>query len=210
MSPIVSSSCTPAMSSRWGPPNNCSPLPAIPTASSSSRLCLIPEPALNGPATSDAGEAPKVVDPSPGCRFEPRCPYAIEECRTVSRRTSARLLPCSSLPAMWRCRRPGREARSRLQHHGSRPADRRSSGSAPFSWPERHVCRAGVPQRSTSGRGTHLAGRLVSDDEISRTRRSPVPRSAAPRPLRRAQPSRLHRSRKAPSTSLRAPSIRGR
>ena len=27
---------------------------------------------------------PKVVDPLPGCRFQPRCPYAIEECKTVT------------------------------------------------------------------------------------------------------------------------------
>jgi peptide/nickel transport system ATP-binding protein len=32
-------------------------------------------------APTDAGEPPKVVDPKPGCRFEPRCPYAIEICR---------------------------------------------------------------------------------------------------------------------------------
>jgi peptide/nickel transport system ATP-binding protein len=35
-------------------------------------------------AAVDAGEPPKVVDPKPGCRFQPRCPYAIEECRTVT------------------------------------------------------------------------------------------------------------------------------
>jgi peptide/nickel transport system permease protein len=35
-----------------------------------------------GPA--DAAEPPKVVDPAPGCRFEPRCPFAIEECRHVT------------------------------------------------------------------------------------------------------------------------------
>jgi peptide/nickel transport system ATP-binding protein len=30
---------------------------------------------------ADAGEPPKVVDPAPGCRFAPRCPYAVERCR---------------------------------------------------------------------------------------------------------------------------------
>jgi peptide/nickel transport system ATP-binding protein len=35
-----------------------------------------------GPA--DAGEPPKVINPAPGCRFQPRCPYAIEECRTIT------------------------------------------------------------------------------------------------------------------------------
>jgi peptide/nickel transport system ATP-binding protein len=30
---------------------------------------------------ADAGEPPKVVDPVPGCRFAPRCPYVTERCR---------------------------------------------------------------------------------------------------------------------------------
>ena len=49
-------------------------------------LSAVPDPqaALDDSDTSDAGEAPKVVNPSPGCRFEPRCPYAIEECRSVT------------------------------------------------------------------------------------------------------------------------------
>jgi peptide/nickel transport system ATP-binding protein len=25
-----------------------------------------------------------VVDPQPGCQFQPRCPFAIEECKTVT------------------------------------------------------------------------------------------------------------------------------
>jgi ABC-type dipeptide/oligopeptide/nickel transport system ATPase component len=29
-------------------------------------------------------EPPKVIDPSPGCRFRPRCPVAIEACATVT------------------------------------------------------------------------------------------------------------------------------
>jgi peptide/nickel transport system ATP-binding protein len=29
----------------------------------------------------DLGEPPKVIDPGPGCRFEPRCPLAMEQCR---------------------------------------------------------------------------------------------------------------------------------
>ena len=33
-------------------------------------------------ASADAGEPPKVIDPAPGCRFAPRCPYVIERCRT--------------------------------------------------------------------------------------------------------------------------------
>jgi peptide/nickel transport system ATP-binding protein len=49
-------------------------------------LSAVPDPhakaADSGP--SDAGEPPKVVNPAPGCRFEPRCPFAIDECRTVT------------------------------------------------------------------------------------------------------------------------------
>ena len=32
----------------------------------------------------DVGEPPKVVDPKPGCRFRPRCPFAVAECETVT------------------------------------------------------------------------------------------------------------------------------
>src|SRR5579863_1000619 len=35
-------------------------------------------------ADAHAGEPPRVVDPAPGCRFEPRCPYAIERCKSVT------------------------------------------------------------------------------------------------------------------------------
>ena len=49
-------------------------------------LSAVPDPRapLDDSGASDAGEAPKVVNPSPGCRFEPRCPCAIEECRNVT------------------------------------------------------------------------------------------------------------------------------
>ena len=30
----------------------------------------------------DLGEPPKVIDPGPGCRFAPRCPLVMEQCRT--------------------------------------------------------------------------------------------------------------------------------
>jgi oligopeptide/dipeptide ABC transporter ATP-binding protein len=49
-------------------------------------LSAAPDPraplADGGPA--DAGEPPKVINPVPGCRFQPRCPVAIEQCRTVT------------------------------------------------------------------------------------------------------------------------------
>ena len=31
--------------------------------------------------SEDLGEPPKVIDPGPGCRFAPRCPLAMEQCR---------------------------------------------------------------------------------------------------------------------------------
>ena len=49
-------------------------------------LSAVPDPRVSreetGPA--DAAEPPKVVDPAPGCRFEPRCPFAIDVCRHVT------------------------------------------------------------------------------------------------------------------------------
>lgn len=49
-------------------------------------LSAVPDPrqAIDESAAADAGEPPKVVDPKPGCRFQPRCPFAIEECTTVT------------------------------------------------------------------------------------------------------------------------------
>jgi peptide/nickel transport system permease protein len=48
-------------------------------------LSAAPDPRapLDESGSSDAGEPPKVVNPSSGCRFQPRCPYAIEICLTV-------------------------------------------------------------------------------------------------------------------------------
>jgi peptide/nickel transport system ATP-binding protein len=46
----------------------------------------VPDPRqlLDQSANVDAGEPPKVVDPLPGCRFQPRCPFAVEECKNVT------------------------------------------------------------------------------------------------------------------------------
>jgi peptide/nickel transport system ATP-binding protein len=50
-----------------------------------------PPPSLEAMAASagERGEPPKVIDPKPGCRFQPRCPVAVGECATVT----PRLLP---------------------------------------------------------------------------------------------------------------------
>jgi oligopeptide/dipeptide ABC transporter ATP-binding protein len=47
-------------------------------------LSAVPDPRapLGLADTTDAGEPPKVIDPKEGCRFQPRCPYAIARCET--------------------------------------------------------------------------------------------------------------------------------
>ncbi len=49
-------------------------------------LSAVPDPTAGREKTGrfDAAEPPKVVDPAPGCRFEPRCPLAIDVCRHVA------------------------------------------------------------------------------------------------------------------------------
>ena len=49
-------------------------------------LSAVPDPRAPGldSGQPDAAEPPRVVDPAPGCRFEPRCPVAIDECRRVT------------------------------------------------------------------------------------------------------------------------------
>ena len=49
-------------------------------------LSAVPDPRapLGETSSSDVGEPPKVVNPAPGCRFQPRCPFAIEQCRHVT------------------------------------------------------------------------------------------------------------------------------
>jgi oligopeptide/dipeptide ABC transporter ATP-binding protein len=51
-------------------------------------LSAAPDPRapLNVSAETDRGEPPKVIDPTPGCRFRWRCPLAIEICHAVTPR----------------------------------------------------------------------------------------------------------------------------
>ena len=51
-------------------------------------LSAVPDPRapLSLADTADAGEPPRVVDPQEGCRFKPRCPFAVAECETVTPR----------------------------------------------------------------------------------------------------------------------------
>lgn len=51
-------------------------------------LSAVPDPRapLGVDAETDMGEPPKVIDPTPGCRFRWRCPFAIEECHRVTPR----------------------------------------------------------------------------------------------------------------------------
>jgi peptide/nickel transport system ATP-binding protein len=49
-------------------------------------LSAVPDPRapLGLSDAADVGEPPKVVNPKEGCRFRPRCPYAIAECETAT------------------------------------------------------------------------------------------------------------------------------
>jgi len=49
-------------------------------------LAAAPDPRapLNVSADADLGEPPRVIDPTPGCRFRWRCPLAIDECHHVT------------------------------------------------------------------------------------------------------------------------------
>jgi peptide/nickel transport system ATP-binding protein len=51
-------------------------------------LSAVPDPRaeLNVTAATDRGEPPRVINPTPGCRFRWRCPLAIETCQTVTPR----------------------------------------------------------------------------------------------------------------------------
>jgi peptide/nickel transport system ATP-binding protein len=47
-------------------------------------LSAVPDPKAPLTEVTDHGEPPRVVDPSPGCRFRWRCPLAIDTCQTVT------------------------------------------------------------------------------------------------------------------------------
>jgi peptide/nickel transport system ATP-binding protein len=54
-------------------------------------LSAVPDPKAPPPglealaaAAGEHGEPPKVIDPSPGCRFQPRCPISVEACANVT------------------------------------------------------------------------------------------------------------------------------
>jgi len=57
-------------------------------------LSAVPDPRadLNVSAHTDRGEPPRVIDPTPGCRFRFRCPLAIDICHTET----PRLLPLAT------------------------------------------------------------------------------------------------------------------
>src|ERR1700730_9007917 len=49
-------------------------------------LSAVPDPRapISLPTSSEVAEPPRVINPGEGCRFRSRCPYAIEECNTVT------------------------------------------------------------------------------------------------------------------------------
>jgi peptide/nickel transport system ATP-binding protein len=51
-------------------------------------LSAVPDPAapMSLPPSAEVAEPPRVVNPGEGCRFRPRCPFAIDECAVVTPR----------------------------------------------------------------------------------------------------------------------------
>jgi peptide/nickel transport system ATP-binding protein len=47
-------------------------------------VSAVPDPKAPLANVIDKGEPPRVIDPAPGCRFQPRCPVAIDMCATVT------------------------------------------------------------------------------------------------------------------------------
>jgi oligopeptide/dipeptide ABC transporter ATP-binding protein len=48
-------------------------------------LSAVPDPREKlEPVSADSGEPPRVIDPGEGCRFRQRCPYAIEQCASIT------------------------------------------------------------------------------------------------------------------------------
>src|SRR5262245_4922649 len=47
-------------------------------------LSAVADPGEEESVSADSGEPPKVINPSEGCRFRRRCPYAIEKCGQVT------------------------------------------------------------------------------------------------------------------------------
>ena len=49
-------------------------------------LGAVPDPRapLTAAVEGDTGEPPKVIDPTPGCRFRWRCPLVVDKCHQVT------------------------------------------------------------------------------------------------------------------------------
>jgi peptide/nickel transport system ATP-binding protein len=78
-------------------------------------LSAVPDPKAPPPslealaaAAGERGEPPKVIDPRPGCRFQPRCPVAVELCATVT----PELLPLGSGEAACHVAQSGAEVKA--------------------------------------------------------------------------------------------------
>ena len=75
-------SCTPGTSSRPARPSRCWQNPKHPYTDL--LLGAVPDPRapLTAGIEGDTGEPPKVIDPTPGCRFRWRCPLAVDRCHS--------------------------------------------------------------------------------------------------------------------------------
>jgi peptide/nickel transport system ATP-binding protein len=75
-------------------------------------LSAVPDPKAPPPslaalaaASGERGEPPKVIDPAPGCRFQPRCPVSIDACKTIT----PELTPLTPATAVTQSRDRGRD-----------------------------------------------------------------------------------------------------
>jgi peptide/nickel transport system ATP-binding protein len=102
-------------------------------------------------AVGARGEPPSLIDPPPGCRFNPRCPLASDVCRT-------KLPPLTEVAsghevACWHVDEAGQQPRS---HHGIAPTSQSSRPTRPDqSSTSTQVSQGQVSQasRPTTGEG---------------------------------------------------------
>ena len=73
-------------------------------------LSAVPDPKAPLAQVTDRGEPPKVIDPSPGCRFRWRCPLAIDTCSAVTP-------PLTELPVNLRGSAANRESEHEVACH---------------------------------------------------------------------------------------------
>jgi peptide/nickel transport system ATP-binding protein len=104
-------------------------------------LSAVPDPRAPLSLTeAGTGEPPRVIDPGPGCRFVPRCPYAMERCSKATPELVA--LPTGQAAACYFS-----------QEAGALPALPGGPESAPVTWRAEHGALSGVGERGPKAGG---------------------------------------------------------